>query len=431
MRTIRDMLKIKDLRKKITITLLMLLIYKIGTYISVPGINRDVLKTMVEGTQTGVLSVANLISGGALAQFSIFAVGIMPYITSSILIQLLSMDIVPKLTEWTKQGEMGSRKTKNLTRYVAVVLAIIQSYVMSFGFSKAYPGLVENNTIGGFLMVALFLTLGTVLLIILGEIIEKKGLGSGISVIIFGGIIMSVPSAVSMYYTMELQGAGDQLFIAIAKAIIVVMLLIVLLATVVYVHKAERRIPIQHSIQTGNLKGRDSTQTNFLPIKLNTGGVIPVIFAVALVMTPTTIAQFFPTKDWSAWILNYLSMQSVTGMILYAVFIISFSYFYAFIQTNPEKLADDLKKNGSFVPGIRPGKSTEDYITKILKRLTFVGSLFLTTIALIPMILANFMGLPVQIQIGGISLIIVVSVGLDVMSKVQTQLKQRNYKGFL
>lgn len=431
MRTIRDMLKIKDLRKKITITLLMLLIYKIGTYISVPGINRDVLKTMVEGTQTGVLSVANLISGGALAQFSIFAVGIMPYITASILIQLLSMDIVPKLTEWTKQGEMGSRKTKILTRYVAVALAIIQSYVMSFGFSKAYPGLVENNTIGGFLMVALFLTLGTILLIILGEVIEKKGLGSGISVIIFGGIIMSVPSAVSMYYTMELQGAGDQLFIAIAKAIIVVMLLIVLLATVVYVHKAERRIPIQHSIQTGNLKGRDSTQTNFLPIKLNTGGVIPVIFAVALVMTPTTIAQFFPTKDWSAWILNYLSMQSVTGMILYAVFIISFSYFYAFIQTNPEKLADDLKKNGSFVPGIRPGKSTEDYITKILKRLTFVGSLFLTTIALIPMILANFMGLPVQIQIGGISLIIVVSVGLDVMSKVQTQLKQRNYKGFL
>jgi preprotein translocase subunit SecY len=428
------MIKIKDLRKKITLTLLMLLIYKIGTYISVPGINRDVLKTMVEGTQTGVLSVANLISGGALAQFSIFAVGIMPYITASILIQLLSMDVVPKLTEWTKQGEMGSRKTKNLTRYVAVVVAIIQSYGMSFGFSKAYPGLVENNTIGGFLMVALFLTLGTVLLIILGEIIEKKGLGSGISVIIFGGIIMSVPSAVSMYYTMELQGAGDQLFIAIAKAVIVVMLLLALLVTVVYVHKAERRIPIQHSVQTGNvgnLKGRDSSQTNFLPIKLNTAGVFPVIFAVALVMTPTTIAQFFPTKDWSAWILNYLSMQSVTGMILYAVFIILFSYFYAFIQTNPEKLADELKKSGSFVPGIRPGKSTEEYITKILKRLTFVGSLFLTTIALIPMILANFMGLPAQIQIGGVSLIIVVSVGLDVMSKVQTQLTQRNYKGFL
>lgn len=409
----------KDLRKRILFLMMCLLIYKVGTHITVPFVNSDLLKEIATGQ--GALSLVNSLNGGSLANFSIFAVGIMPYITASIIIQLLQMDIVPKLTEWKNQGEMGRKKIKKLTYVVTLVIAIIQSIVMSFGFNKLYPGLVQNESVGIYLLIALILTLGTVFLIIMGELIDKKGIGKGISMIILSGVLMTLPNNLAMYYDTEFTNVGDALFISIIKTILLVILVAALLVSIIIINGGERRIPIQQtSVNQSNLR------KSFLPIKINASGVIPVIFASALVTLPVTIANTFNNK-FSTFINEYISYTSITGMILYALIIIGFTYFYTFTQMDPRNLAKSLKENGSHIPSIRPGRETEEYFTKVLTRLTLVGSLFLASVVMAPMILSHIVTLPQQLVFGGTSIIIIVTVVVDLKSQFASALGKDEY----
>lgn len=418
----KSIFSVKDLRKRIGFVFLMLFLYKLGTYIVVPGIDSSMLKNLTE--QGGMFGFANMISGGALQRFSIFAIGIVPYITASIVVQLLQMDVVPKLTEWTKQGEKGQKKTKKLTRYLAIGLSLVQAFGLSLSFNKLYPGVVTNPTIGTYIMISLILTLGTVILMVMGELIEKKGIGQGMSVIITAGITMGIPTTLYMYYVSDIQNAAN-LFIAIIKTVLLVLVVAVLIIGIIFVQRAERRVPIQYPNQ--NMGNYRST----LPIKINSAGVIPVIFSVSILMFPMTIAQFFSGNPVAQFIIKYFNYNNPVGMAFYALMIILFAYFYAFVQMNPEKIAENLKKSGGFIPGIRPGKSTEKYISSILAKLTLVGAIFLTILAVTPMVIGNVAGLPSQIQIGGTSLIIIVGVALDVASRVNSYLIDRKYNSFI
>lgn len=405
----------------------MLLIYKIGTHIPVPGINREYLESFEQSG--GVLSFMNTISGGALATFSIFAVGIMPYITASIIIQLLQHDIVPKLTEWSKQGEDGKKKTKRLTKILAVIFAVLQSTAMTLSFGKLYPGLISDTGFLNYTVIIASLTIGTILLMIMGDLIEKKGIGSGMSVIIVAGILSSIPNAAATLYASEFVGE-EELLIPIIKTVLLLISLIAILVGMIYINQAIRKIPIKYPTQGfGNMTGE--ARDSYMPIKLNVAGVIPVIFSVAIIMVPTTVAQFFPSNNTSVWIMNNLDYTKPLGATLYAALIIMFSYFYAFLQVNPEKTANDLRESGGFIPGYKPGYPTEQYLSGTLKRLTFVSSICLAIIALLPFAFGGLVGLPQQVQIGGTSLLIVIGVVIDIWERIQTELKQKQYRGFL
>ena len=427
--TISNFMRVRDIRNKIIFTLLMLIVYRIGTFIPVPNVNADVLKATDEFNLVGFL---NTFGGGALANFSIFAMGIMPYITASIIVQLLQMDVVPKFAEWAKQGEVGRRKLAQFTRYFTIVLGFIQSFAMSFGFNQFYGGsLIMDTSVGSYLTIAIVLTAGTAFLLWLAEQITAHGVGNGISIIIFAGIVAAMPNAVNQVYAQQIEGAGDQLFINIAILALLVLVLLAIVVGVIYVQQALRKIPIQYAKRVAGRGQAVGAQQTHLPLKVNAAGVIPVIFAVAFIMTPQTLATFFGQNDVTTWITNTFDYTKPVGMIIYVALIIAFTYFYAFIQVNPENVADNLKKQGAYIPGIRPGNDTQTYLTKVLYRLTFVGALFLVVISVIPIIFTTFMNLPASVQIGGTSLIIVVGVALETMKQLESQLVKRHYKGFM
>lgn len=410
----------KDLKKRILFLMMCLMIYKVGMHITVPWVNADLLKGIESGQ--GALSLVNSLNGGALASFSIFAVGIMPYIIASIIISLLQMDVVPTLTEWRKQGEIGRQKVKKLTYVVTGIIAIIQSLAMSFGFNKLYPGLVQSESLGVYLMIALVLTLGTVTLVIMGELIDKKGVGKGISMIILAGILMSLPNNLAMYYDMEFTNVGENLTLSIIKTVLLVIFVYALLVAVIIINGGERRVPIQHSTP-----GKANMKNSFLPFKINASGVIPVIFASAFITMPMTIADLSGANKVSSFINNYMSYTSISGIILYAIVIIGMTYFYTFLQMDPKALSKNLQDSGSHVPSIRPGKDTEVYFKNLLVRLTLVGSIFLAIIAISPMILGNAINLPQALTFGGTSIIIIVSVIVDLKSQVSSELISNNY----
>lgn len=426
-KTIKGIMQNAELKKKLLLVLFILLLYKIGTHIPVPGINSDFLKSFSQ--ENGLLTFMNTISGGSLSSFSIFAVGIMPYITASIIIQLLQMDIVPKLAEWSKQGEAGKQKTKKLTRVITIVLALLQSAGMSMMFSRAYPGLVVNTSVWNYVIIILSLTIGTILLMVMGEVIDKKGIGNGISILIFAGIMSSIPTNLSMFAASEFQGKGLD-FIAITKSVVLAICILVLVVGVIHISQAYRRIAIRYANQ-GVDGASGQVRESYMPIKINTAGVIPVIFSVAIIMVPTTIAQFFPNNSVARWIAGHLNYHQLYGGILYVVLIVLFSFFYAFVQMNPEKTAKDLRENNGYIPGVKPGKPTEKYLGGVLGRLTFVGAIYLAVIAVVPLVLGNIAGLPQQVQIGGTSIIIAVGVALDVYQRIETSLIQKRYQGFL
>lgn len=425
--TIANLFRVRDIRNKIIFTLLMLVIFRIGTFIPVPNVDADVLQQTDEQSLVGFL---NMFGGGALQNFSIFAMGIMPYITASIIVQLLQMDVVKKFTEWSKQGEVGRKKSARFTRYFAIVLAFIQSIAMSYGFNRMYGGNLINEE--GFLTyftIAIVLTAGTAFLLWLGEQITEKGVGNGISIIIFAGIVAALPNTVNQIYAQEFENAGDQLFLNIVKFALIAIVVLAIVVGVIYFERASRKIPIQYSKGSGgNVRG---AQKSHLPLKVNAAGVIPVIFAVAFIVTPRTIAAFFGDGKVATFIQNTFDYSKPVGMIIYVALIVAFAYFYAFVQVNPEKVSDNLKNQGAYIPGIRPGKSTEKYLTSVLYRLTFVGSIYLAIIAVLPILFVNIGGLPQSAQIGGTSLIIVVGVALQTMTQLESQLTKRHYKGFM
>lgn len=416
----------KEVRNKIFFTLAMLVIFKIGTYIPAPGVNPEAFNHP-QGSQ-GATELLNTFGGGALKRFSIFAMGIMPYITASIVMQLLQMDIVPKFTEWAKQGEMGRRKINNVTRYFAIILAFIQSIGMAFQFNNYLKGqLIIEKSVMSYLLIAVVLTSGTAFLIWLGDQITQFGVGNGISLIIFAGILSTLPSSLEQFAQSVFVGQDDT-SLAWLKILGLIVALILLTVGAIFVLEAKRKIPIQYAKKQS--AQRLGSQATYLPLKVNSAGVIPVIFAMAFFLLPRTLTLFFPKAEWAQNIADTANPSSNIGMIIYVVLIIAFAYFYAFVQVNPEKMADNLKKQGSYVPGIRPGEQTKKYITKVLYRLTFVGSIFLAAIAILPIIATKFMGLPQSIQIGGTSLLIVIGVAIETMKTLEAQVTQKEYKGF-
>ncbi|MCO6350832.1 preprotein translocase subunit SecY [Staphylococcus epidermidis] len=416
----------KEVRNKIFFTLAMLVIFKIGTYIPAPGVNPEAFNHP-QGSQ-GATELLNTFGGGALKRFSIFAMGIMPYITASIVMQLLQMDIVPKFTEWAKQGEMGRRKINNVTRYFAIILAFIQSIGMAFQFNNYLKGqLIIEKSVMSYLLIAVVLTAGTAFLIWLGDQITQFGVGNGISLIIFAGILSTLPSSLEQFAQSVFVGQDDT-SLAWLKILGLIVALILLTVGAIFVLEAKRKIPIQYAKKQS--AQRLGSQATYLPLKVNSAGVIPVIFAMAFFLLPRTLTLFFPKAEWAQNIADTANPSSNIGMIIYVVLIIAFAYFYAFVQVNPEKMADNLKKQGSYVPGIRPGEQTKKYITKVLYRLTFVGSIFLSAIAILPIIATKFMGLPQSIQIGGTSLLIVIGVAIETMKTLEAQVTQKEYKGF-
>ncbi|RDI38989.1 preprotein translocase subunit SecY [Falsibacillus pallidus] len=426
--TISNFMRVGDIRRKIIFTLLMLIVFRIGVFIPVPFVNAEVLKMQ---DQAGLFGFLNTFGGGALKNFSIFAMGIMPYITASIIVQLLQMDVVPKFTEWSKQGEVGRRKLAQFTRYFTIILGFIEALGMSYGFNNMAGGmLIESSGLGTYLLIALVLTAGTSFLMWLGEQITSKGVGNGISILIFAGIVARIPTAVNQIYAQQIEGAGEQLFLKIVVLLLIVLAVIAIVVGVIFVQQALRKIPIQYAKR---IVGRSPVggQSTHLPLKVNAAGVIPVIFAVSFIVTPRTIATFFGQNDVTSAIEYIFDYTKPVGMLIYVALIIAFSYFYAFIQVNPEQVAENLKKQGGYIPGIRPGKNTQDYLTRVLYRLTFCGSIFLALIAILPVLFVNFAGLPSSAQIGGTSLLIVVGVALETMKQLESQLVKRHYKGFI
>ncbi|PAE22959.1 preprotein translocase subunit SecY [Bacillus sp. 7894-2] len=427
--TISNFMRVGDIRRKIIFTLLMLVVFRIGTFIPVPGVNAELLKAQDELNVFGVL---NTFGGGALLNFSILAMGIMPYITASIIVQLLQMDVVPKFTEWSKQGDVGRRKLAQFTRYFTIVLGFIQALGMSYGFNNLAGGmLIENPGITSYLLIAVVLTAGTAFLMWLGEQITSKGVGNGISIIIFAGIVAGIPSTVNQIYAQQFENAGEQLFLRIVTIVLILIAVIAIVVGTIFIQQALRKIPIQYAKRVTAGQNSAGGQSTHLPLKVNAAGVIPVIFAISFIITPRTIAGFFEQSDVTLWIQRIFDYTSPIGMVIYSALIIAFTYFYAFIQVNPEQVAENLKKQGGYIPGIRPGNNTQEYLTRVLYRLTFVGALFLTVISILPVFFINIAGLPESAQIGGTSLLIVVGVALETMKQLEAQLVKRHYKGFI
>ncbi|URM32978.1 preprotein translocase subunit SecY [Cytobacillus firmus] len=427
--TISNFMRVGDIRRKIIFTLLMLVVFRIGTFIPVPGVNAELLKAQDELNVFGVL---NTFGGGALLNFSILAMGIMPYITASIIVQLLQMDVVPKFTEWSKQGDVGRRKLAQFTRYFTIVLGFIQALGMSYGFNNLAGGmLIENPGITSYLLIAVVLTAGTAFLMWLGEQITSKGVGNGISIIIFAGIVAGIPSTVNQIYAQQFENAGEQLFLRIVTIVLILIAVIAIVVGTIFIQQALRKIPIQYAKRVTAGQNSAGGQSTHLPLKVNAAGVIPVIFAISFIITPRTIAGFFEQSDVTLWIQSIFDYTSPIGMVIYSALIIAFTYFYAFIQVNPEQVAENLKKQGGYIPGIRPGNNTQEYLTRVLYRLTFVGALFLTVISILPVFFINIAGLPESAQIGGTSLLIVVGVALETMKQLEAQLVKRHYKGFI
>ncbi|MFA1821674.1 preprotein translocase subunit SecY [Virgibacillus oceani] len=427
-RTISNFMRVGDIRRKIIFTLLMLVVFRLGTFIPVPYTDREAIDFM---SQQNVFGFLNIFGGGALQNFSIFAMGIMPYITASIIMQLLQMDVVPKFAEWKKQGEMGRKKLAQITRYGTIVLAFVQAIAMSVGFNVMAGGmLIQDPNALTFLIIALVLTSGTAFLMWLGEQITANGVGNGISIIIFAGIVAAVPNGVQQLYSQYFVNPGDDLFINIVIVALIALVVVAVIVGVVFILQALRKIPIQYAKKLVN-RSPVGGQSTHLPLKVNAAGVIPVIFAIAFMIAPSTVAGFFEGSPVAQTITMIFDYTQPIGMVLYVGLIIAFTYFYTFVQVNPEHMAENLQKQGGYIPGIRPGHNTERYLTRVINRLTFVGALFLAAVSVLPIVLGGLAGLPQAVQIGGTSLLIVVGVALNTMKQLESQLVKRHYKGFI
>ncbi|GFH41159.1 preprotein translocase subunit SecY [Lactococcus insecticola] len=421
--------KVKDVRSKILFTLGILFVFRLGAHITVPGINVQNLNAL---SDLPFLSMMNMVSGNAMQSFSVFAMGVSPYITASIIVQLLQMDILPKFVEWGKQGEIGRRKLNQATRYISLVLAMLQSVGITAGFqAMSSRNIVNNPTWQTYLFIGIILTTGSMVVVWLGEQITANGWGSGVSVIIFAGIISSIPRTfVELYQDKFVNVRPDQ----IPGSIIFVIILFIVMAIVVFVttfiQQAERKIPIQY---TKLVQGAPTS--SYLPLRVNPAGVIPVIFASSISTAPATILQFFQSSNkdipWIETLKNALDYNTWTGMIFYALLIVLFTFFYAFVQVNPEKMSENLQKQGSYIPSVRPGKGTEKYISRLLIRLSTVGALFLGFISIIPIIAANQFGLPKMVALGGTSLLILISTGIQGAKQLEGYMLKRKYKGFM
>ena len=421
--TIKEAWSVKEIRAKMIFTLLMLVVYRIGSNIPVPGINREVLAQVFAGDNMGLFELFNLFSGGSFANFTIFALSITPYITASIIIQLLTVAF-PYFEKLAKEGMEGRKKMAQITRYFTAVLAVVQALGLTFGlFQQA----VVDKTPFNYIVITLILTAGTCFLMFIGEQIDQNGMGNGISLIIFGGIIARMPSEIASVWTRYISGS-----LSIVTLIILVVFGIAVIMGVIIIQQGTRKIPVQYAKRVVGRKMYGGQSTH-IPLKVNQAGVIPIIFSLSLLQFPLTIMYFFPDTPFYKFCEKWLSPAGSPGVWVYAVLnvllIIFFNYFYTAITFNPVEVANNMKANGGFIPGIRPGKATIDYLTKVMSRLSIVGALFLAIIATLPTIISQYTGL--NISFGGTSLLIAVGVALDLYRSIENQLLMRNYQGFL
>lgn len=431
-KTLSNIMKVHDLRRKILFTLLILIVYRIGAFIPVPNIDTQILKSIDQSSSGGVFGLLNTFSGGALFQFSIFAMGIMPYITSSIIVQLLSMDVIPKFTQWAKEGEVGRRKLAQVTRYGTVILGLIQAFGLAYGFNRLYNlSLVITPGFTTYALIAIVLTAGTAFLMWLGEQITEHGIGNGISILIFAGIVAAIPTGINqIYLRLFEENAGGALFLNILKVVIILVVIVAIVAGVIFVQQGVRKIPVQYAKRVVGRKMYGGQSTH-IPLKVNAAGVIPVIFALSLLVFPPTIAQFWRGNAVADWVITHFSYTAPLGMVLYVLLIIGFTYFYTFVQINPVQMADQMKKNGGYIPGIRPGPTTAKYLTRVMTRITLSGAIFLAAVSILPVFFSTAAGLPQNVTIGGTSLLIVIGVALETMKQIESQLIKRHYKGFI
>ncbi len=414
--TLRNAWKIPDLRRKMLFTLGMLIIFRFGIVITVPGMDLTKLATMVGNNQ--LVQFFDTISGGAFSNFSIFAMNITPYINASIIIQLLTIAI-PALEALSKEGEEGRKKLAQYMRYGTVILALVQSIALSF----ALRGALYNNNILSIAMVAVTLTAGTAFLMWLGELITERGIGNGISLIIFAGIVSRLPGGLIQLYNLYKVGTTNIIELAFFA-----VFAILIIAGVVFVQEGQRRIPVQYAKRVVGRKMYGG-QSSHIPLKVNQAGVIPVIFAMSITQFPVQIASFFPQSAFYRFMERWFGWSSPIYLLFYALLIVGFTYFYTMVTFNPIEVSNNIKKYGGFIPGIRPGKPTSDFIQRSLNKITLVGALFLAVLAIIPAILMNFTG--IKMYFGSTSLLIVVGVAMDFIKQVEAQMIMRNYQGFL
>ncbi len=421
----QNLFKLPELKRKIFITLALLFVYRIGIHVPTPGVNGVALASFFQSAEGTLFSMFNMFSGGALERLSIFALGIMPYISSSIILELMTV-VVPHLEQLKKEGDAGRKKKTQYTRYGTVLLSVIQGFGISVGLesmtSPAGVAIVPYPGWGFRLVTIITLTAGTAFIMWLGEQITERGIGNGISLIIFAGIVANMPSAVGN--TVRLMNTGQ---ISLFLMIILVVLMVAVIAAIIYMEMAQRRIPVHYAKRVVGRKMYGGN-TSHLPLKINTAGVIPPIFASSIIMFPTTLAQFT----------NFEIMQTVAALfspgtiwyyLLYVGFIIFFCFFYTAVQFNPEDVAENMKKNGGYIPGIRPGKRTSEYIDKVLTRITVGGALYVSAVCVLPTFLTSYF--KISFYFGGTALLIVVGVSIDTISQIESHLITGNYDGFL
>ena len=420
---IQNIGRIAELRQRIFFTFALLSVYRIGAFIVTPGINPDVIKSFFEQMQGTVFGLFSLFSGGALEQLSIFSLGIMPYISASIIFQLLTV-VIPKLDQVKKEGESGRKKINQWTRYATIVLAMFQSFLIAVALENGQfgEGAVLHGGLGFKLMCMITLTCGTAFIMWLGEQITERGIGNGISLIIFAGIIIRIPSAIGQLFQLI---RTDQFSILETLVLLAVSVGVILL--VVVVERGQRRIPIQHARRVVGKRVMQGGMSYF-PLRVNTAGVIPPIFASSLLMFPLTIGQFTDSPSIQGFIDVYLNPSSSLYQLVYIGLIVFFAFFYTAIMINPSDVADNIKKSGAYIPGIRPGKKTSEYIDRILSRVTLVGAIYVAAVCVLPTILAVRLGVP--FYFGGTALLIAVGVGLDTIAQVEAHLVSRQYEGF-
>jgi preprotein translocase subunit SecY len=423
--SVRNAWKIPDLRKKILMTVLMLLIFRLGTHIPVPGLSSAALKDLAQGGSS-LFGFLNIISGGAFQNASIFAMSIGPYITASIIIKLLTIAI-PKLEQLSKEGEHGKKIMAEWTRYGAVILGFIQASALYVGIRNV----VTVRNFWSYITVTLTFTAGTAFLMWLGEQINEYGIGNGISLLIFAGIVSRLPDGVMILYGYLIGGTLGEGVIGYIVILLILLVSVAMIALVVFVQEAERRIPVQYAKKVVGRKMYGG-QSSHIPIKVNVSGVMPIIFAMSIMTFPPTIINLIWGNSETGPFLTYLKniQEKPWFTVAYALLVMFFTFFYTMIAFNPIELANNIRKNGGFVPGIRPGKPTSDYITKVLNRITWFGALFLAMITVLPSLLQTFTKIT-NVWFGGTSLLIMVGVALETVKQIESQMLMRHYKGFL
>jgi preprotein translocase subunit SecY len=408
--------KITELRQKVVFTLAMFIVFRAGTHIPVPGVNAAMIEQLF--TSGNLFGLLDMFSGGALSKFSIFAMSITPYINASIILQLLQV-VVPTLERWHKEGEEGRKKINKLTRYGTVVLGFIQAIGMAFGLRVA----INDPGVGSILMIAITLTAGTVFLMWIGEQITAKGIGNGISLIIFAGIVSRLPDGMAVIFNYLKAGT-----ISVLSVILFAILAIVMIVFVVAITQGIRKVPVQYAKRVVGRKMYGG-HTSYIPLKVNQAGVIPIIFASSVLMFPVTIAQFIDVP-WIKTVAGWFAWGTPLQTTLYLLMIVFFTYFYTAVSMNIGDMSDNIKKYGGFIPGLRPGKPTTDYLDKIMSRITMAGAVFLALIAIMPNVIVWTTGIE-GVYFGGTALLIVVGVALDTMKQIESLILMRHYQGFM